>query len=96
MLHSSDVIQTVILIVKSMFAPLRDPIFYIRALAVVAVAVLAGCGQKGPLFLPVARPPVPVVAPMQAPVSPTMPMPAMPATPIITTPPAGVPPTPNQ
>jgi predicted small lipoprotein YifL len=45
MLHSKDLNQTVILIVKSSSA------FYIGT-AIVVSSVLAGCGQPGPLYLP--------------------------------------------
>jgi len=54
MLHSKDLNQTVILIVKS------SPAFYI-GIAIVVSSVLAGCGQPGPLYLP--KPPAAKPAP---------------------------------
>jgi predicted small lipoprotein YifL len=54
MLHSKEFFQTVILIVKPVFHPFRTGVLA----AVAAILMLAGCGQKGPLFLPVK--PVPV------------------------------------
>jgi predicted small lipoprotein YifL len=61
MLHSKEFFQTVILIVKPAFHPFRAG----ALAAVAAIFLLAGCGQKGPLFLPVK--PVPV---MTAPATP--------------------------
>jgi len=61
MLHSKDLNQTVILIVKSSSA------FYI-GIAIVVSSVLAGCGQPGPLYLP--KPPAAKGAPAKGPVEP--------------------------
>jgi predicted small lipoprotein YifL len=59
MLHSGEVFQsTVILIVKS--AP------YLPVVAVLFV-MLAGCGQKGPLYMPANPAPIATPAPQTAP-----------------------------
>jgi len=61
MLHSKDLNQTVILIVKSSSA------FYIGT-AIVVTSFLAGCGQPGPLYLP--KPPAAKPAASKNPVQP--------------------------
>jgi predicted small lipoprotein YifL len=55
MLHSSEFFQTLILIVKPVPHLPR-----IRAICIAALlgALLAGCGQRGPLYLP--KPPAPL------------------------------------
>ncbi|MGH8808321.1 MAG: LPS translocon maturation chaperone LptM [Noviherbaspirillum sp.] len=59
MLHSDEVLQsTVILIVKS--------VPYLSIVAVLVVS-LAGCGQKGPLYMPAKPTPVATPAPQPAP-----------------------------
>jgi predicted small lipoprotein YifL len=54
MLHSREFFQTVILIVKPVFHPFRAYAFP----AIAAAILLAGCGQKGPLYLPAKPAPV--------------------------------------
>jgi predicted small lipoprotein YifL len=60
---------SLILIVKSQFNPPR------ATTILLAVAMLAGCGQRGPLYLPKMPPPAPLstatpLAPAAAPVAP--------------------------
>jgi predicted small lipoprotein YifL len=80
MLHSKISDQTVILIVKS------SPAFYIPrfgmvVLSVAAGALLAGCGQPGPLYLPKLPPKVkPATATSATPATPATPA-AKPVTP---------------
>ncbi|MBC7414766.1 MAG: lipoprotein [Herminiimonas sp.] len=59
-----------------MFAPFRSPLI---CTITVTLALLTGCGQKGPLFMPVKQPVTPAPAP--APLQPSMPVPATPAAP---------------
>jgi len=68
MLHSKNLNQTVILIVKSSKA------FYI-ATAIVVSSVLAGCGQPGPLYLP--KPPAAKGAPGKVEPAPVPPPPVI-------------------
>ncbi|MBY0238798.1 MAG: lipoprotein [Burkholderiaceae bacterium] len=78
MLHSKIFCQTLILIVKSTLA------LHISAVACIS-ALLAGCGQTGPLYLP-KQPAKPASAPSQP--AQSKPGVAPPSAPVPSTPPA--------
>jgi predicted small lipoprotein YifL len=69
MLHSSEFFQTLILIVK-----LLPDLLRMRAICIAIAfgALLAGCGQRGPLYLPAKPAPI-STAPAPQPTTPASP-----------------------